>query len=257
MYKFLLLNTLMILWSVSTVAQCNPEDWVESFYNLGKDIEKIAFDFFPISDADEEIIGDSLHLKMVEKGNIADQHPQQVVLQRILRKLTPYVKRKGIKYDIHILADKKIPNAFSIAGGHLYVTEKLIDWVESENELAFVIAHEVGHVDGKHSISKVQKLLLSDAVLSERYGADYARMAGNFALVLTSPFGQIDEYEADRLGASIAVKAGYNPRDGLRFFERMSTKESKNVIEKIIRTHPYSSERHNCLDEFLRVQLKK
>ncbi len=257
MYKFFLLNSLMLLWSITAIAQCNPEDWIEWGYDWGKVIEKEALKLFPLSEADEEIIGDSLHLQMIAKGNVAKNHPQKATLQRILRKITPHVKRKGIQYEIHILEDKKVPNAFSLAGGHIYVTEKMIDWVDSVNELAFVIAHEVGHIDGKHSIAKVQKLLLSETALSHKYGKEYAQMVGSLGLLLSSPMGQIDEYEADRLGASLAVKAGFNPRDGLNFFERMSKKESKNIIERIVRTHPYSSARHNCLDEYLRVDLKK
>ena len=82
-------------------------------------------------------------------------------------------------------------------------------------------------------------------------------MAANIELILTQPLGQIDEYAADRLGAEIMTKAGYDPRKGLRFFEKMAQFEEYNEIEKMMRTHPYSTERHNCLHDFMTNELNR
>lgn len=238
-------------------AQCNPEDWVESFYDWGKTFERFALDQVAMSAAAEEEIGDSLHREMVKDKKVVADHPQQQYLSNLVKKISRYTTRKNIDYDIHVLKDKRSLNAFSIAGGHLYITEKMLDWVESEAELAFILAHEIAHVDHKHSVGKVQKMILSKELSRHFLGEEYTNIAANLSLLLTAPFGQIDEYEADRQGAVLALKAGYNPRDGMRFFEKMGHDEQFHIVEKIIRTHPYSVERINCLDDFLRNDLKK
>ncbi|MGB0839996.1 MAG: M48 family metalloprotease [Chitinophagales bacterium] len=234
-------------------AQCNPEDQIESWYDWAKGWENYAVDQLETSEADEMEMGNNLHQEMSKEQKYVKKHPKQAMLDEIMNKLTAHVERPGIKYTLHVIDDDKTLNAFSIAGGHVYITTKMIDWVSSEDELAFVLAHEVAHVDNKHSIRKVQKLNLIQS-FSKDY-SEYKDVITNVGMMVTAPLGQMDEYDADRSGATIAVKAGYKPRKGLAFFERMAQEENYNMIEKVIRTHPYSAERHNCLDSWLKNNL--
>lgn len=254
MKKNIFLFLLYFCGSFTTViyAQCNPDDQVESWYGWFKSYENWALDYVPISEADEAIVGDSVHLEMAKEFKLINKHDKQAYLDNIVARLTQNVERKNIKYKIHLIDDKRTLNAFSVAGGHIYITIKMVEWTESEDELAFVIGHEIAHADQKHGIRKVQKMMLG-----QTFGGDYGKMAAQIESVLTAPFGQIDEYEADREGAVLVNKAGYNPRKGLRFFEKMGEKENYNIYEKVVRTHPYSAERIKCLDSFLREELNK
>ncbi len=251
MKRFLELLFLLAI-STAVLAQCNPEDEVESWYQWAKEWENYAIDQFPIGEEDEMKIGDSLHVKMQTENVLLKKHPKKAYINKIVQKLAKGVNRKGIRYRIHIIDDDKNLNAFSIAGGHLYITSKMISWAKSEDELAFIIGHEIAHVDNRHGIRKIQKL-----IIGETFGGDYGLLAANAELLLSAPFGQIDEYDADRSGAVLATKAGYNPRKGLRFFEELSKNESYDYYEKLIRTHPYSQERHNCLHDFMTNELGK
>ncbi len=233
-------------------AQCKPDDEVESWLSWGKSWENLAIDFFPISVERESEVGDSLYWEMTKEQKLLKTHPNKPMLDRVMRRLTPHVNRKGIVYKTHIMDDDEMVNAFAIAGGHLFITSKMLNWVESEDELAFVLGHEISHVDDKHAVRKVQKILLGN-----QYFGEYGVMAANIELLLSQPLGQIDEYAADRLGATLMVKAGYDPRKGLRFFEKMAHFEEYNEIEKMIRTHPYSDERHNCLSDYMMNELNR
>ena len=232
-------------------AQCNPDDWVEWAYEQGRYWENYLLSEIHISPQEEVQIGDSLHLEMEQTNVILKNHPKQAYLNAIVRKLAAHTKRRQIPYKIHIIDNDKNLNALSIAGGHLYITTKMLDWMGSEDELAFVLAHEVAHVDEGHAVSKIKKIRAANLYV----GPEYGTLAANIEMVATSPFGQIDEYQADRAGAILAAKAGYNPRMGLRFFVKLSKEESYDFVEKIMRTHPYSVERHNCLDDFMRNEL--
>ncbi|MEZ4888836.1 MAG: M48 family metallopeptidase [Chitinophagales bacterium] len=239
-------------FSFNVNAQCNPDDEVESWLSWGKSWENFALDYFPMSVEREVEIGDSLYIEMIKDQKLLKSHPKKPMLDRVMSRLTPHVNRKGIVYRTHILDDDEMVNAYAIAGGHVFITSKMLDWVDSEDELAFVLAHEISHVDDKHSLRKVQKILLGG-----QYFGEYGIMAANIELFLSQPLGQIDEYTADRLGANLMVKAGYDPRKGLEFFEKMAHSEEYNEIEKMIRTHPYSTERHNCLSDYMRNELNR
>lgn len=246
-----LFPTLFLLFSYcsNAFAQCNPESTVESFLDIGKSLEDAVLSYTPITTREEILIGDSLHQEMTKSKQfkISNNHPQEAKVNRILKKLLPNALRKDIPYKIYILEDSKNINAFSLAGGHLYITSKLLNWVDTEDELAFIIAHEIAHVDAKHVVRKVQKFKLG-----QEYFGEYGSLVAGLQIILSSPFGQIDEYNADKIGAIICKKAGYNPRKGLAFFQRMAKNERYDDFEKVLRTHPYSTERYQCLDDFIR-----
>lgn len=250
--NFLALLALFLLPFSAGFAQCNPDDQVESWYSYLKSYGNSGIDYFPIPESDEMIVGDSVHLEMSKQFEFVKKYADQARLDAIISRLSAFVNRKNIRYKVHVIDDKRTLNAFSVAGGHLYITTKMVEWTESEDELAFILAHEMAHVDNKHGIRKVQIMMLGQTFLG-----DYGTMAGNIALAVTAPFGQIDEYEADREGAMLAEKAGYDSKKGLRFFEKMGEKENYDIVEKIVRTHPYSKERLHCMELFLKDEYDK
>jgi len=241
---------------VGVVAQCNPNDQVESWYDWFKDMQNQTIEMYgkPLTVAQENQVGDSIHLQLINETPLIGEHAKQRHINQMVKRISQYVERKEVRYQIHVLADRSTLNAFSIAGGHVYITEKMLEWVENDDELAFIIAHEIAHIDRKHGARKVQTSELAAALIGQ-YDPSFAGLASQAVLVATAPFGQIDEYEADKWGAVLANKAGFNPRKGLRFFQKMGEKEQYSMYEKIIRTHPYSVERINCLDDFLRNEL--
>lgn len=239
--------------STAAHAQCNPDTQsIDSWYDWAKSWQNSAVDYFPISAADEVIIGDSLHQQMTHDNVLDQKYNKQAYLDRIVARLAANTQRKGIPYRIHVIDDSKTFNAFSVAGGHLYITKKMIDNTTSEDELAFIIGHEIAHVDQRHGIRKVQQSLIGQSLFGQ-----YGTVAANVSLLLTQPFGQIDEYQADREGAALVDRSGYDARKSLRFFKMMAAQENYNTVEKMLRTHPYSVERFTCLDDYITNTLHK
>jgi hypothetical protein len=81
----------------TATAQCNPHDEVESWYSWAKDWENYAIDQFPISEKDEIIIGDSIHLKMKTENVLLPNHPKQKYLNKIVAKLTKHTQTQSIQ----------------------------------------------------------------------------------------------------------------------------------------------------------------
>lgn len=225
-------------------------DLTDLALGFGKKAENIFLDQFPMSESDEEKYGEEMHKSIIKEFKLIDSDPRHNKIQRILDKMLPFRERKGINYNIHLIQHNMV-NAFAIVGGHLYVTTGIMDFVDSEAELASIIGHEIGHVDKKHCVRKIQKLVIANNVLG-----DAGTMAANFQMVLSAPFGQTDEYESDKVGAYFAKKAGYNPRASLNFWRKMKKNETYDLFSKMTRTHPYSEQREKCLEDYISNELE-
>lgn len=163
-------------------------------------------------------------------------------------KIASVSDRKDITYYFKVLDDEEV-NAFALPGGFIYVNKGLLEHVERDDELAAVLAHEVGHVVARHGIKRLQglqgysvlRILLAAAPQSAEIGlaADTA-----FAELLTG-YSREDELLADRLGSRYAERAGYDPRAMIGFLERLREIERRKPLKPkaYFRTHPYMPDR--------------
>ena len=138
----LILLTLLSCFSFNAHAQCNPEDEVESWLSWITGYKNAGLDYFSMTEEREMEVGDSLYWEMVKDQKLLKTHSKKPLLDKVMNRLTPHVNRKGISYRIHIMDDDEMVNAFAIAGGHIFITSKMLDWVESEDELAFVLSQQ-------------------------------------------------------------------------------------------------------------------
>ncbi len=156
-------------------------------------------------------------------------------------------------YHVGILDTKEI-NAMSTPGGHIFVTRGLLECASSEDELAAVIAHEVGHIQLKHAVKSIKTSRLNDATLSTLDAAGSIFTAGNYqeglgsaanelmTTLSTTGYSKTQEYEADAKAASLMADAGYNPEALRSMLESLKEREKTETIG-MIKTHPSASSR--------------
>lgn len=244
-------------------AQCDST-YIAAMIRNGQWIADYLWSFETISVEQEEKIGDEMHESMGLTEETSSNNEQQKWLQTILDKLTPFVKRADVHYDIHLIEDDALINAFSIAGGHLYVTTGLLNLIENEDELAFVIGHEIGHVDLEHCITQVKRNISIQRWADYFELGEYAGIAEYTQAILGTPFGQAHEYTADRAGAYLSWKAGYDYEKGKEFLNKLESIEMESTsntelssdLEVLFRTHPYSAQRVQCLDYYINNEMK-
>ncbi len=163
------------------------------------------------------------------------------------------------EFTFKVLDEKEV-NAFALPGGFVYVYKGLLDKVESDHELAGVLAHEIVHATHHHSkkIMKKQKPwdiatmgVLLAGILS---GKDVTGLAQGVSIVNLAKINgyTIDlEKESDAGGMDIMLKSTYNPVGMLTFMERLAREEARSgaaqVDYGIFRTHPYSQDRASSL----------
>ena len=164
------------------------------------------------------------------------------------QRLVSHSKRQNINYHFKVVNAEEV-NAFAIPGGYVYVNLGLIRFADTEAELAGVMAHEVGHVVGKHGMKQLTKQYGLAALAQLLLGKDPGRLEELATQVVTSGFllkySREAEREADLLATKKMHSAGINPAGMANFFEKLLSAEKRQPtkVEQLISTHPGTSER--------------
>tara|TARA_R110001583_G_scaffold60219_3_gene179020 strand:+ start:118 stop:948 length:831 start_codon:yes stop_codon:yes gene_type:complete len=195
-------------------------------------------------------IGRQMYNRYVLLGKLDNANGVYPKAQEILNNLVKFVDRKDVSYHLNILKSDDI-NAFATLGGYLYITTGLIDFVNSYDELAFIIGHEIAHEDKLHTQRKITKLTLSANLMDRTKMDGFKEIASKINNTLSAPFDQIDEYESDKYGFELAKMAGYDVTKFADFFKKLEKYEKQDLLKKLTSTHPFSEHRKNCIEQYI------
>lgn len=232
---------------------------VDGALNMGKSMEDAALNLFvSVSMEEENQIGKQMYDTIAKQYNIIPNPMLNNAMAKMLLDsvLKPYLERPGITYKINILQSDDI-NAFATAGGYIYLTTGLLQFVDSHDELAFIVAHEISHVDLEHTLDKYKRIM----ALGKLNGAGFSGIADaayQLTFLYSTPFDQMDEYEADMNGLKIAAKAGFDINKFADFFKKIQANEgNQNLKEKLSSSHPSSQDRIDCLEHHMELMLQQ
>jgi len=199
---------------------------------------------------DQEIaVGQQAFAGMRAGLELRDEGPAYDAVQSIVAKLTTGSK---YRYEVHV-ANDDTPNAFAMPGGVIVVHTGLIAATTRPEELAGVLAHEVQHVELRHSLRGLIKELGLGGLWSFVTGDLGSTMAGRATLELARlRFSREDEREADARGLEALAAAGIDPTGMPAFFKIMSQK-SADLPLAFISTHPLNEDRERDLQRRLQT----
>jgi predicted Zn-dependent protease len=223
-----------------------------------QELTRMPVRFTRMSDAEEIRIGNELaHSDYYYYGSRNErEEPEAVIVEHYLTRVGEQVARdahRKLPYKFHYIPLPYFINAFALPGGHVYVGEGLMNLMDSEDELAAVIGHEIEHIDHYHCAERVQR----EQALRK------IPLGGLVAIpieVFTAGYSKDQELEADREGTRLAVEAGYSASGAIRMFETFRRlyeeyqAKAKNPLEELaraadwelkgyFRSHPLPSER--------------
>lgn len=190
---------------------------------------------------DDRRVGDEQRQAIeAEMGLVEDEELLEYVRSvgiRLLRHAPP----RPFDYEFKVV-DQRVPNAFALPGGKIYVSRGLLALIQSEDELAGVIGHEITHAAERHTAARI----------------DYARRINPFSIGLLraatiAAYGREQERDADRGGQILAARAGYNPAGIATFLRKLDAADRYEIgwsrLPHFLATHPTSPERSSLASE--------
>lgn len=222
--------------------------------------------------SDQEVLTSSLtqyndYMKSAPKST---QKTQSAMVTRVGKKIAAateqYLRENGLadeiknfSWEFNLVKDNQI-NAFCMPGGKIVVYEGLMSLVESDDELAVVIGHEVAHAVAKHSNERMSQQILTQygaKILSQSLSQKSSAIqtianqvygvGAQYGVML--PFSRKHETEADYMGLIFMQMAGYNPDVAINFWQKMSA--SGKSVPEFMSTHPSDQRRINDIQEAL------
>ena len=227
-----------IIFVTLWLAGCSTE------YNLAtKQEEKYYYS------TDKEVkMGQAINRRVEKELKFAEDPLMKKRVEDIGKKIVAVSDRKEIDYYFQVLEDDTV-NAVSLPGGYVYVNSGLLDKVSNDDELACIIAHEVGHIVARHSIKKLQAMQSYSVLRLLVAVAPGSAEVGNAADVAFTQFllgyNREDELLADQLGTRYAKLAGYDPHSMVTFLLKLQDINRRMPLQErsYYKTHPYVPDR--------------
>ena len=155
--------------------------------------------------------------------------------------------RNDFVWQVKIIDDNETLNAFAVPGGYLYVYTGLIKYLDTEDQLAGVMGHEIAHAAQRHSTRQLTKIYGIDALRQILTGNQDADAFGQLALGLVSlRFSRKHEAEADDYSVTYLCGTDYNAAGAAGFFEKIQgASEGGERPPEFLSTHPDPGNRVN------------
>jgi predicted Zn-dependent protease len=187
-----------------------------------------------MSDRQEFEFGQQMNQEIRQEVRISRNLQLNRYLEEIGRRLATNSDRPNLTYTFQIVEDPAV-NAFATAGGFLYMNTGLLKAAENEGEVASVLAHEMGHIEGKHLIKQMRQQAITSGIASAT-GLDRSQAVGlGVELALNLPRSRKDELDADKRGLKTLTRAGYAPSAMVSFMQKL---QGSSSVLTILSTHP-------------------
>lgn len=249
-YEFMRFRLLMLLGALLTLSSCTSRDGDLNFFSI-EDDEGLGARF------NEEMLNDPSSYPMLDEKEYPEVYSRlNRIVQKILKSDDIY-HREEFAWEVHVLQDDTMLNAFCTPGGYIYVYTGLLRYLDSEDQLAGVLGHEMAHADLRHSTEQMTKNTGLKIVLHLLFGdgSVLGDMAGGIAGL---SFSRSDETEADLQSVRYLYDTDYDPRGVARFFEKMEQKGETLGPMVFLSTHPNPENRvKRIMEEWKKLGSRK
>jgi predicted Zn-dependent protease len=230
--------------------------------------------FIYISEEKEMAMGVGAYRELLRKAPVSDDPELNELVNRVGNRIAAVAKKPEYQWEFAIIRDDRTINAFALPGGKVAVFTGILKITKNENGLATVIGHEVAHALQRHGAERYSRSILETigqvgalaaGAAAGRPDAAIAAMSA-YGVGVSLPFGRKQESEADYIGLKLMAQAGYDPREAVPFWERMSgcprqmidkvCFRSQHTIPEFLSTHPSDLARINQIEAWLPEAMK-
>jgi predicted Zn-dependent protease len=215
-----------------------------------------------LSDEEETEIGNSMAARYT--NSFGADEPTDAAIEKYVNAVGGHVAARAhrkLDYKFHYIPDSNFINAFALPGGHIFIGKGLMMYMDSEDELASVLGHEVEHVDHYHCNERV-------AIESRLRHLPLGELIALPVEIFQAGYSKEQEMEADRDGTALAVMAGYSAQGAVRMFQTFERLDREYVqkaespqqelsqvaiqtIQGYFRSHPLPQEREHQIQQLI------
>tara|TARA_B100000963_G_scaffold332447_1_gene323974 strand:- start:43 stop:876 length:834 start_codon:yes stop_codon:yes gene_type:complete len=170
---------------------------------------------------------------------------------------------KNFGWDYVLVDNDKVANAWCMPGGKIAVYTGLLKVTKNIDALSIVMGHEIAHAVARHSVERmshamtlnlgttIADIFLGGAINRTRNTVGQNTGLDIFQLGIMNPFGRKQESEADYLGLIFSSLSGYDIRESVKLWQRMSEKNKGKEPPVFLSTHPSSAKRIENLKNWI------
>jgi len=254
----LAVSALVMSQKREATAEVGPYAILHFIADTEREAGRLPFRLTRLSNEEEIRIGDQMAARVGPQGIPAGDAAGIAVEQYVQRVGTIVAGRahRPLDYRFHYLPNPGFVNAFAIPGGHVYIGQGLLALMDTEDQLAGVLGHEIAHIDRYHCNERVQ----TEAQMRKLQLGIVGAVLQIPVVVFQAGYSKNQELEADSVGLDLAVSANYSPQGMIRLFEKLQAlsrpsqgradtpqEEAARVVFQTaggyFRSHPYPVER--------------
>jgi predicted Zn-dependent protease len=197
----------------------------------------------------ESALGLQSYQQVLAQSEAISSGPELEMVKRVAGRLATATGKAGQDFDwkVSLIHDAK-QNAFCLPGGKIVVYTGIIPVAQTEPGLATVVGHEMAHATSRHGAQRVLQQNLTQTAMSgiavslsdmdyDKQRAVMGALGAGAKFGVLMPFGRKHESEADEIGLTYMARAGYDPRESIRFWKRMEQTGGAQPPE-FLSTHP-------------------
>lgn len=215
-----------------------------------------------LSTQQESALGLQTYQQVLSQSQSITSGPELEMVKRVASRLATATGQAGQGFDwkVSLIRDEKV-NAFCLPGGKIVVYSGIIPVAQNEAALATVLGHEMAHATSRHGAQRLLQQNLTQTAMTgialsisdmdyDRQRAVMGALGAGAQFGVLMPFSRGHESEADHIGLTYMARAGYDPRESLRFWKRMEESSSSQPPE-FLSTHPSHGTRLQQLEAWM------
>jgi predicted Zn-dependent protease len=203
-----------------------------------------------LSPDQEAALGLQSYRQILAQSQVIDSGPEYELVKRVATRLAAVAGDAGKKFDwrVSVIESREV-NAFCLPGGKIVVYTGILPVAQAEAGLATVMGHEMAHATLRHGSERLLKQKATQTVMTgvqfslgdmsyEQRRAVMGAIGAGAQYGVLLPFSREHESEADKIGLFYAARAGFDPREAVTFWERMSRASAGGKPPEFMSTHP-------------------
>ena len=222
------------------------------------------------SEEKELEFGMAAYREVLRQARLSENPEQNELIQRVGKKIAEVARKPEYQWEFAVIEDDQMVNAFCLPGGKVAVFTGILKHTKTDAGLATVMGHEIAHALQRHGVERMSRSILDQiaqlgaigaAAAGHSSGGAIQGLLGAYGVNVSLPFNRKQESEADFVGLRLMAEAGYDPREAVPFWERMSgcprqmldklCFRSQHAIPEFLSTHPSDVTRIKQIEAWL------